>query len=722
MEYPSKNLIDDEARKEAQPDKFPSHVGQKDQPLNDGVNLVNNDEIFSITLTKKFINKSNRTEIQNLLSLASSPMFLKIPNENEVGFGEFHPTIKEKSNIVIFMDMLHHYTGGRYSIFQQAVLLGEHFGVTLVTDKKPPFVNDFKSYSGFGNVKIVVDPNWLQSYNKNPFDLVIGIPNVSAQYAHEYAKKFRLPFYCYMFESPNYVSEFRDGVDATEEFWANFKRTIVHADMRITPSKTSMEYLKKWLGSDDGKYGYVYPCFNKNVADRFLDTPESRKATKIYDLVMLSRIAEFKNPAPIFKLLNKMLKSKIRVAIVGRNLTNFDFVNTFDKIEIDLFDTGINDEKKYKILSQSKIGIVPSKFEGYGMPPQEFLYFNVPCIAYDLPVLREVYGDKISYVKTEKNFAIKIFTMLKSYKPVNKPTTGLTTPEVTKEQFLKLLPIKNEPKVAIGILAFNCIDYLDSVIRSVYDVVDQIIIVEGAVGNMKHCSNNSGHSIDGTFDAIINDELYDPDKKIKIVMKRKGYWKNKIEMQNEIAKRVRAKYYIKMDADEIWKPETVTKIVKFLDENENIDVIRMPFHHFWTSFGIVATDSGGKWSTKHPRVWRWRETFRHISSFNFFVDKATGNKVDENSYNYYVWKNDHIYHMGYARTNERVDEKLKYYGARKIENFVDKNRYKNWKDGDKTQPTQDTPSGSVKFSRKDLPTVLKEHYYYKLKDIRGYNG
>jgi len=40
-----------------------------------------------------------------------------------------------------------------------------------------------------------------------------------------------------------------------------------------------------------------------------------------------------------------------------------------------------------------------SYFEGFGYPPVEAQYCNVPCIVYDLPVLREVSNDGLIYVK-----------------------------------------------------------------------------------------------------------------------------------------------------------------------------------------------------------------------------------------------------------------------------------------------------------------------------------
>jgi glycosyltransferase involved in cell wall biosynthesis len=42
--------------------------------------------------------------------------------------------------------------------------------------------------------------------------------------------------------------------------------------------------------------------------------------------------------------------------------------------------------------------VFPSYFEGYGYPPVEALYCGTPCVAYALPVLKEVCGEHLTLV------------------------------------------------------------------------------------------------------------------------------------------------------------------------------------------------------------------------------------------------------------------------------------------------------------------------------------
>lgn len=691
----------------------------------DNIIIDNNEEFFTIKIRKDFIETSTRKDISNLLTLVGSPLFLNIPKDEtffKAKRKEINNIIQKRNvnnNIVIFMDMLRHYTGGRYSIFHQAVLLAEEFNVTIIVDKEMPFVDDFKQYSGFNNIDIKISSQWLMNESENKFDLVIGIPVLSAQYAYEYAKKWDLPFYCYMFESPNYVSLYKDGIDSQEDFWADFKKVIDKADVRISPSITSSEYLKKWLGKDDNSFKVVYPCMNTLVADDVIGNDIKEYSE---DICFVSRVTKHKNPFKIIKELDRR-GFKNTIHIVGKVPSDLK-LDIFKNIKVKVHKI-VNDYEKFKIINSCKLMIFSSTFEGFGMPPMEALYFNKPVVAYDLPVLREVYGERLNYVERDnvRKFVNKIYDIYSNYyEYLNKDIPSHVHPVNCKNSFMEIFDKKNKPIVSVGILAFNCMDYIRHVIDAVYDFVDEIIIVEGAVGGMEKYADKF-HSNDGTFQWLVdeNDGLHDPKEKVKIVTRTGDRaWRNKVEMQNEIAKRVTGDYYVKIDADEIWDVNVLESVINFLEENKHIDIIKMPFIHFWTSFNLIGNDAGGKWNTKHPRVWRWRKSFRHRKSFNSFIDTGHDNrKVAEPYFVEYEWQNGFIFHFGYARKVEYIRQKLNYYAHRGIEKNVRTGLYENWKNmDDPTQPTQSVRSWAEEYDKKLLPEVMKNHLYWEIEDIR----
>lgn len=278
----------------------------------------------------------------------------------------------------------------------------------------------------------------------------------------------------------------------------------------------------------------------------------------------------------------------------------------------------------------------------------------------------------------------------------------------------RLNEIFDIPKISVGIIVYNGADYIEYVIKSIYEIVSQIIIVDGCV---KGYGLDDLSSTDGTLEIIKSfKKKYDILNKIEIIEKKKIY-KNKIEMQNEIAKRIDGDYYVKMDADEIWKKETLIDAIEYMKIN-NIDILKMPFYHFWLSFNNIADDVNGKWNTKHPRIWKWKKGYKHTASFNFFVDEDM-HKVLWPNVKEAVYSGDRIYHFGYVRKLKTLNQKLQYYKTRGIEKYF-RDTVNTWKNmNDNTQPTQDVRSWAEKFDG-NLPNVLKNHPYLKITDIRKY--
>lgn len=696
----------------------------------DSIKILDNDENYQIIINKNLIQKLTSFELSNSILTAISPLFLNknFSNNNEIK----HSEISNFKHIAFFIEHMPHYTGGRYSIYHQAVLLSQYTKVTVVTNNKPPFYNDFKDYYS-KNFKIKTSINYLYDNEINEFDLIIGCPVKSGLYAEQYSKKFNLPLYLILFESPNWVKKFRDGADADENFWNEYRRCLAVADKIMVPSQESKIHLIEWFNNwgmnikasmDNIKV--VYPCLNQVVADKIKKHRINvKQKNHKYNVVYISRMTPGKTMVPILK---KFPKTKYHFDLIGKiwSDTKYELEKLIKQGYDITIHNKINDEKKFKIIAEANVMAFPSKFEGFGMPPMEALYFNVPVVAYNLPVLKEVYGDKIEYVDLSNvsQFVGKIKQLcerkaeqgrVRVLKRENRYVNDMNF-SLIKTCTNNLLDICDIPKISVGIIIYNGADYIEYVIKSIYEVVNQIIIVDGAVE--KYDAKKS-YSTDGTIEKIkkLKNEIDILDK-IELVENDNKFYKNKIEMQNEIAKRIKGDYYVKMDADEIWKKETLLDAITYMQINK-IDVLRMPFYHFWLSFKNIAVDSNGKWSTKHPRIWKWNNDFKHKNSFNFFQNKK-GVKISAPNYNEQEYNGDRVYHFGYVRKLKILKQKLKYYKTRGIEKYF-KDTVTAWNNlDDPTQPTQKSNSHATKFEG-ELPDILKNHPYFNVLDIRKYN-
>lgn len=659
-------------------------------------------DFLNLKIDKKFLTTSDGYEINKLLNLALSPFFVNenksIPKQQKISLGE-----KQFPHIAFFIECMPHYTGGRYSLWHQAAILSNYTNVTVVTNQRPIFYNDFKDYYS-DNFRMVVSTNFLIDQPETDFDVIVGVPNISGQYATEYSNIWKLPLYLVMFESPNYISAYRDGVDANEDFWTNYKKCLKQADAVILPSEESEKWFKMWDVDFKNKKTYVLnPCINEAVAKNF----KKKKTLSGKKIVYISRMTQFKNPIQIIKELGEY-----EIDIIGKIWKDEkDKLEKFKNVKIH---SGISDKEKFKIISSADVIIFPTKFEGFGMPPMEGIYYNIPVVTYFLPVLYQNYGKNIHYVDygNHKEFVKTVKNVLK-LKKVEDKWYRISHFASVKSCANKMLDIFNIPKVTTGTIVHDGSDYLEYAINSLYNYLYEIIIVEGAVKGYSDKPNNPDDV--ASISRLLKKDVVG---KIKYYSSKGKFWNDKIEMQNVIASHVTGRYYVKLDSDEIWKPETLMDVIRIMEQNLDITVLRMPFLHFWLSFNLIAKDAGGKWNTKHPRVWRWKKSYVHYKSFNHFQDKNFDmNPVTMPFVNEYTYRGDYIFHFGYVRELKKLLNKLKYYGNRNIEKYVS-DTISNWnKLDDPTQPTQKVRSWAETFTG-ELPEILQKHPYKNIKDIR----
>jgi len=683
---------------------------------NNSLTIKNNENSIDVSIPKLMLKNLSSFELNNIILSAISPLFqnsevplTKLPKNN---FSNF-------KHIAVFIEHMPHYTGGRYSIFHQAVLLSQYTKVTVVTNDSPPFYDDFSDYYN-DNFRLLKSIDFLGKEKENNFDLIIGCPVTGGVYATYYAERFHLPLYLILFESPNWVVKYRDGADSNEHFWKEYKGCLLKANKIMVPSHESKKYLMEWLNNDGKNIYVVYPCLNQVVADKIKDNLIHKDHEK-FNVLYISRMTPGKSILPVLK---KFPKTKYAFILIGKIWT--DQKSELNKMIDDGYDITIHnklsDVEKFEIIADADVLAFPTKFEGFGMPPMEALYMNVPVVTYDLPVLKEIYGNSLNYVPVGdvKGFIQQIRQVceLKPFSVRDLPLKQINSFHKNKDFHLiksctnNLLEVCEIPKISVGIINYNGSDYIEYVISSIYEVVNQIIIIDGAV---KGYGAEKPWSTDGTLEKIRKwKKDFDLLDKIEIVYTDKLYV-NKVAMQNEIAKRVTGDYYVKMDADEIWKKETLLNAVLQMN-NENIDVMKMSFYHFWLSFNNVAKDAGGKWSSKHPRIWKWKKGYYHKTSFNYFNDK-TGVKVAHPYVTESVYDGDGIYHFGYVRKLKILLQKLEYYKTRGIETYF-RDTVTKWKKlSDPTQPTQRVDSYAEKFEG-ELPAVLNNHPYKNITDIR----
>ena len=690
------------------------------------------------------INDTPQEQIANVLNLRKTPFLgpKKISNIDELY--KLIPARRKMLHFAIFMNNIRHYSGGRYYLVWIAHLLAEMgHQVTVITDNKPLFLDDFK-YMDIGNRVEWVYGTWTdktQWFVKAPenfyFDIIIESPLARGGFI--YAKKFELPLFAVLFESPNYVAKYRGGSDSTEEYWWPYKHGIAEvASSVICISNVAMQEAKEWLTKKNGnrfdvdysgKFDLVQPCINTYAADRIEDQEVGN------EIVFVGRHVEFKNPNEIVLAVAK-ISEDIRPIInfVGSHSSKVreKMIETANTLNVKIrFYANVNDEQKFQIIKRSKLLVFSSNFEGFGIPPAEALYAKKPVIAYDIPVLRQDYGDTIEYVKPNdvSSLGKRIEELLikderaveigeKGYESFflkDKPIPCL--PSYMKKNLRKTFYGSKNYTVTAGMIVLNGADTIKLALRSIYDFVDKIVICEGAVedyakNNPELVSKGSEYnSIDATDQHI---KLFpDPFHKIiHIAPPDDRFWKNKNEMQNAIAEHIDTDLYLKVDSDEIFTESDVEYMKRYFMTDDDLWVIQILKHEFWKTLDTVAT--GGQWSRPQARMWRWRSDFRHPldakTGFNYYIDKD-GVQVKNPNYKSLNLMEKLCYHLGYARSEKHILGKINYYANRGIEsNVID--TFTGWKEGMPTNPTHSSGTTAEKFVG-ELPPVLRKGFFDK---------
>ena len=207
--------------------------------------------------------------------------------------------------------------------------------------------------------------------------------------------------------------------------------------------------------------------------------------------------------------------------------------------------------------------------------------------------------------------------------------------------------------------------FAEAVLSSIYDEVDRILVIEGAVENRPN-STEDGHSTDRTLEIVKDFKANrDPDKKLVIISINKP-WKNLEEMkQTFLDMSVPGDWLLINDADEFYRPADIKRLRRAIDLEPHVQEFVPNFLHFYGDFEHVAVP-GPEWQPQHQRVFKYVRGMTY-NSHPVVTDPAGHCTYFSPHYqSRRVMLNDFfIYHYGYARAgmDEIMKQKQAYYKA-----------------------------------------------------------
>lgn len=296
------------------------------------------------------------------------------------------------------------YSGGRYHAWIMAEALAQQGNIVyMITNNIPEFARDFESYKNHNKIKVVLtDTFYSVSIEEKELDYVICVPAIEKKAVFYYAcldysicMKARFAFI--NFESPNWFRLCTD-IQRPEGDYKILKKICKYGCLIFSSALESKKYAVEYYDRfpDKTQHCVWSPPINSLVADSINETKEEQ-------IIIFLRIQDkHKGGNDFLQLLGEYLRGMTCVCVVGTGEIADDFLEVVQarakKYGVTLrFEKSLSDYRKFEEIKKSKLLLFPSHFEGYGYPPVEALYCGTRCIAYDLPVLREISGNALTY-------------------------------------------------------------------------------------------------------------------------------------------------------------------------------------------------------------------------------------------------------------------------------------------------------------------------------------
>lgn len=298
------------------------------------------------------------------------------------------------------------YSGGRYlSLVLAECLAYRDHEVYYVTNNKPTFCSDFEILNKHKRINLIVNDDCVLQPGGKKFDFVILIPHRNPSgYFYDNVKDFSrmtdANLVLFNFESPNWFNKYSP-IKKDEIMWLQWKKCCEQECLVLSMTKEGQKYAWEYYTGNLGRtyFEYWYPAINSPVADR-ITVPRRKKR-----IVILSRLEDkHKGSEDLLEAIDQTLAGYTLVFIIGRGTIPGEYREKLENLKKKFnirfeFKIRVSDEEKFKEIKRARLMFFPSYFEGYGYPPVEALYCGTPCVAYDLPVLRETCGDGIIYAK-----------------------------------------------------------------------------------------------------------------------------------------------------------------------------------------------------------------------------------------------------------------------------------------------------------------------------------
>jgi len=318
------------------------------------------------------------------------------------------PASLGKRALIVVNINARHFSGGRYHATMIAEAMANHCDEVVVwSNNMPPWSGDLAANPHHNKVRY-----WVNEFIAAPegnFDTVILVPDGSRtpkMYHAAFAKAkdvgARTAFV--NFESPNWFNAMSPSKKkmADADYWF---ASSCFSDVILTSAEAGLSYAKSFYQAlfHEPAHRVAAPSINSPIAD-YVNAKALEKEKQVVVISRFGAASSHKNIQAIHELITPEMEGYTLALIAGTaELPSKHELNAF---KADLLAKGVelkllhmvSDREKFEEIAKSRLMVFPSLFEGFGYPPVEAGYMGTPCVAFDLPVLREYAKDHLHFV------------------------------------------------------------------------------------------------------------------------------------------------------------------------------------------------------------------------------------------------------------------------------------------------------------------------------------